>query len=442
MTKKIEEKTYNEIIRNVVATRQGTTVILSTLFQLVLCAPYMLWSGFSSCAAVSGLVIGLQVVVLFVTELQFFTSPTPIRIFLSAAVVHCISAGIVTLSFWGFNGAVSLPFVMVVSLVASMKVVLHQDWLEISYDTPKRRTLRSKILEAFLRGMLMSAGLVVLYDVSVLLASLFTSSISRAGFTSFKAGTVLLFGWRVGREASLIIMAELIDLSPLPLLVWCLRLHSNSEHVYRKYITQLALKDLKNLVREKDAKRRVEIYEGNHLAEVMNILIGGLTACQERLHSAIKTMPTIRTIVQKQRSQLMLDIIGDEEFGKFRVHTLITPGELAMTAECLSHLLAKSITDDRTGEVMAYLQPGIRAMIELAISLEEYYTNDCFSLLHGVAPGTLPCKLKRLDHRLKGAIVLISKQLQNQAVCMSEILDAGSQKKLDRIWKLYNESSV
>jgi len=442
MTKKIEEKTYNDIIRNVVATRQGTTIVLSTLFQLVLCTPYMLWSGFSSCAAVTGLVIGLQVVVLFVSELQFFTTPSPIRVFLSAAVVHCISAGIVTLSFWGLHGAVSLPFVMVLSLVASLKLVLHQDWLEISYDTPKRRILRFTILEAFLRGILVSAGLVVLYDVLVLLASLLTSNIRPAGFASFKAGTVLLFGWRVGREVSLIVMAELIELSPLPLLVWCLKLRANSEHVYRKYITQLALKDLKSLVRQKSPKRRIEIYEGNHLTEVMGILIGELTACKERLHTAIKTMPNIRTIVQKQRSQLMLEIIGDEEFGKFRVHTLITPGELATTAECLSHLLAKSITDDGTGQVMAYLQPGIKAMIEVAISLEEYYTHDCFSLLHGVAPGSLPCKIKRLDRKLKGAIVMISKKLQNQAVCMSQILDAGSQKKLDRIWNLYNESSL
>jgi len=441
MTKKIEEKTYNEIIRNVVATRQGTTVMLSTLFQLVLCIPVVLWYGLSSCAGVAGLVLGLQVVVLFTTELQFFTSPSPIRIFLSALLVHCISAAIATLSFWGTDGTVSLPFIVVVCLMASIKLVVHQDWLEISYDTPKRRTLRLKILEAFLRGMLISAALVVIFDVFVLETRLVSSKFSFAGFGSFKAGTVLLFGWRVGMELSIIIMAELIDLSPLPLLVWCLQLNSHTKHVYRKYITQLALKDLKNLVREKSTERRIEIYEGEHLEEVMGVLIGELTSCKERLCSAIKQMPSISTIVNKQRSRLMLGIIGDEEFGKFRVHTLVTPGELALTAECLSHLLAKSITDDRKGEVIAYLQPGIKAMIELATSLEEYYMNDCFPLLHGLDPGDLPSKVKRLDNRLKGAIVLISKKLKNHAVCMSQILDVGSQKNLDRIWKLYNQSS-
>jgi len=284
----------------------------------------------------------------------------------------------------------------------------------------------------------MSVGLVVVYDVFVLFAGLIYSELSLAGFTAFKAGTILLFGWRSARELSLIVMAELINLSPLPFLVWCLRLHSNSEHVYRKYITQLALKDLNNLVRQKSKKRRVEIYEGDHLDKVVGILISELSISKDRLSSVVQNMPSIRAIVQKRRSQFMLEVLGDDDFGKFRVNNLITPGELAMSAECLSHLLAKSITDDSKGEVMGYLPTGIKAMIDLAVSLKKYYTHDCFSLLHGLDPGDVPDNLRVFDKRLLGTIVMITRKLKSHAVPISQILDVGYQKKLDRICGLYD----
>jgi len=132
MTKEIEEKTYNDIISNVVATRQGTTVVLFALFWLVLCSPMVLWVGPKSLPAVVGLLVGLEIVVFFTTELQFFASSSPIRMFLSAALVHSISAAIVTLSVWNASGAVPFPFVGVISLVASFNLVLQKDWLEIN----------------------------------------------------------------------------------------------------------------------------------------------------------------------------------------------------------------------------------------------------------------------------------------------------------------------